>query len=131
MALTNIATPKSEYTYIPKSQRGDKNPFSVTFKRLDITTASTIQDMSLNIQNDGSYTINANIQNLEALKHALTGWNNIFDDKGKQVKFRIVRNLADLECLEFIPHDLRTEIANIIFEVSKDIQNADDILTGD
>lgn len=128
MALNVSKTQESEFTYVPMSERNEKDPFSVSFKILNLPTLATIQDSALTIKDGKGYEINVNKQNLEALRHGLIGWNNISDGKA-EIKFRLVHGLADMDCLEYIPQELRTEIGNIILEVSKDPRNADSLLT--
>jgi len=127
MALTTLTT-EDEYTYTPLSQRDEKDPFYVTFKRLSLEVIAEAQDTVLNLNNDQSMTLHVNAQNLLALRHGLTGWDNITDTKGKPVKFRIVRGVTATECLEYLPQELRTEIATVILEVTKDPSKADELL---
>ena len=128
MALTAITT-EDTYTYTPVSQRGEDNPFNVTFTRLSLEVSAEAQDTVLNLNNDQSMTLHVNAQNLLALRHGLTSWENLTDTKGKPVKFRRVRGVAATECLEYLPQEIRTEIASVILEVTKDPTSADALLS--
>jgi hypothetical protein len=128
MALNVSKTQKSEFDYTPISERNEKLPFSVKFRVLDLPTLASIQDSALTIKDGKGYEINVNKQNLEALRHGLIGWSNISDGKA-EIKFRLVHGLADMECLEYIPQEFRTEIGNIILEVSKDPRDAEALLS--
>jgi len=127
MALT-ITQKDDEYKYTPVSQRGEDKPFTVTFKVLSLEVLAEAQDTVLNVGNDQNMTMHVNSQNLTALRHGLIGWENIEDSNGKPVKFRIVRGITATECLEYLPQDIRTEVATVILEVSKDPARAKDLL---
>ena len=128
MALNVITTKQAEYTYVPVAERNEDSPFTVTFKPLSLTTRARVKDSAITVKDGNGYEINVNKQNLEALRHGLIGWDNISDDKGP-IKFRLVGGLADIECLEYLPTEYRTEIGNIILEVSDDPKNAQEILS--
>jgi len=128
MALNVSKTQQTEFDYTPISEREEKLPFTVRFKVLDLPTLASIQDSALTIKDGKGYEINVNKQNLEALRHGLIGWSNISDGK-TEIKFRRVHGLADMECLEYLPQEFRTEIGNVILEVSKDPRNAEAILS--
>jgi len=127
LVLNNVKL-EDEYEYIPESQREEDKPFTVRFKRIPLNKLAELQDESIGIRQSGTYTININSQHYTALKLALIGWSNIMDGK-KELKFRIVHGVASDESLEILPTELRTEIASVIIEVSKDPANADVYLT--
>ena len=131
MALVlNKVILEEEYEYIPESQKGEDKPFTVKFKRIPLDKLAELQDESIGIRQSGTYTININSQHYNALKLSLIGWDNIMDGK-KPLKFRILRNLASDESLEMIPTEIRTEIASVIIEVSKNPADADLYLNGE
>lgn len=127
MAL-KITNTQDEYEYVPVDQREDAKPFTVKFKVLSLDLQAEAQDTVLNVGNDQRMTMHVNTQNLLALRNGLIGWENITDSTGKTIKFRVVHGLAATECLEYLPQDLRTEIANIILTVSKDPTQATTVL---
>lgn len=127
MALQITSNFKNSYEYVPHNERGDKDPFTVKLRRLSLELLAVTKDSSFSIQQDNSYSLKTNSQNLAALKHGLIGWKNIEDEKG-HVKFEMDGNVASTECLEYLPIEYRTEIANVIMAISNNPSNADYIL---
>jgi len=127
MALNINTDIKTTYDYVPLSERDDKTPFTVTIRRLPIKILTEIQDAAITIRESGGYEYNVNKQVLTALEYGLVGWDNITDGK-KPIKFRIVNGKADVETLEYLPEDLRVEIGNVILAITRDPNNAEEIL---
>jgi len=130
MAIHVTSSFKNNYEYTPVSERGEKDPFTVRIKRLDLELLAFTKDSTFNVNQDQSYTLKINSQNLIALKNGLIGWKNISDDNGP-IKFVMDGDVANSTCLEYLPVELRTEIANVILAISNNPSNADLILGGD
>ena len=130
MALQITSSFRNDYEYIPLSERAEKKPFMVKLRRLDLELLAFTKDSTFNVNQDQSYTLKINSQNLIALKNGLIGWQNISDDTGP-VKFTMDGNVVNSTCLEYLPVELRTEIANVILAISNNPSNAELILTGE
>ena len=130
MALQITSNYQNNYEYIPLSERGEKHPFTVKLRRLGLELLAFTKDSTFNINQDQSYTMKINSQNLIALKNGLIGWKNISNDDG-EVVFKMDGNVADAGCLEYLPVELRTEIANVILALSNNPSNAESILNND
>ncbi len=126
MAL--IITKQEEYTYIPLTERGDKKPFTVTFKRLDVRALAALEDGFVNLKGENNISLQQGSYNYKAVKTGITSWINLTDGKTDYpVKTNKRSEVLD-ECLDLLPANMLTEIATVIVGVSKDPANAEDFL---
>ena len=126
MAL--IINNKEEYTYIPISERGDKKPFTVTFKRLDVRALANLEDGFVNLRGENNISLQQGSYNYKAVKTALTGWSNLSDGKKDyEIKTNKKGEVLD-ECLDLLPATIFNELATVIIAVSKDPARADEFL---
>ena len=102
-------------------------PFTVHFEALGLDTLAELQDSAIRVSKDGEYSISINTLNYAVIKRALTGWENVEAQDGP-VRFKRDNNGATDSSLALIPGDIRSELATIIVEVSKDLPNAEEYL---
>ncbi len=125
MALT-VSTAKSPqtYEYVPLIERGEKNPFTVTVRRLTPKEFSFIEDKMARINQDQSVSFTTGTFNWEIVKKGIVGWTNLLDEDGKEVKpVKVEGGIAD-SSLNLLPMDIITELANVIVGLTKDPDNA-------
>ena len=128
MALTlKNSKLKTTFDYTPISQLGEDKPFSVRFNIIALDALAKLQDDALTVNKDGEYNISVNTLNYEVLKQSLIAWSNIEDDKGP-IRFKRDNAGTTDSTLQLIPAEIRSELATIIVEVSKDLPNAEDYL---
>jgi len=128
MALTvKKAKLKTSFEYTPIIEKGQDKPFTVLFDAISLETLAGLQDDAIKVSQDGNYSVSINTLNYAVLKEALTGWKNIETDEGPVV-FKRDHNGASEASLALIPADIRSELATIIVEVSKDLPNAEKYL---
>lgn len=118
---------ETSFEYVPLSQKGEDNPFTIQFEAIKLDELAELQDSAIRINKDGEYSVSINTLNYAVIKAALTGWSNISDDKGA-IRFKRDDKGATDSSLSLIPGDIRNELATIIVEVSKDLPNAEEYL---
>lgn len=125
MALTiKKSKLKTDFSYVPLTQKGNDKPFTVQFEALPLDTLAELQDAAIRVSKDGEYSISINTLNYAVIKKAIMGWNNVEDDNGP-VRFKRDNRGATDSSLALIPADIRSELATVIVEVSKDLPNAE------
>ncbi len=128
MALTVAkAKLKTSFEYTPIIEKGNDKPFTVMFEALPLDALATLQDDAIRVSQDGRYSVSINSLNYAVLKEALTGWKNVEADDGP-VRFKRDNAGASEGSLALIPADMRSELATVIVEVSKDLPNAEEYL---
>jgi len=118
---------KTDFEYVPLSEKGTENPFTVLFDSIGLDSLAELQDAAIRVSKDGEYNISLNTLNYEVLKLAITGWKHVEADAGP-IRFKRDNKGATDSSLVLIPADMRSEIATIIIEVSKDLPNAEEYL---
>ncbi len=117
---------ETDYEYIPMSERGEENPFTMKIKRILPRQFSILEDKMAKINSDESISFTTGSFNWEVLKKGSLGWYNLLDENGKEVK--CVKNgqgeILDAS-LDLLPLSIITEVANVIVGISKDPDNAD------
>jgi len=125
MAITIKKSPHT-YEFVPLSERGESEPFTVTIKVLPPRQFTILEDKMAKINQDESISFTTGTFNWSVIKKGLVDWDNMLDEDGKQI--RAAKNgkgeLLD-ESLDLLPLDIITEIANTIVSISKDPDNAD------
>jgi len=128
MALTlSKAKLKTDFEYSPLSEKLEEAPFTVMFTALPLDVLAKLQDSALSVSKDGEYNVSINSLNHSVLKLAITGWKNIGTEEAP-IRLKRDDNGATDSSLTLIPGDMRSELATIIIEVSKDLPNAEDYL---
>jgi len=124
MALTvTKAKLQNSFEYVPLTEKGQEKPFTILFDALPLDVLALLQDDAIKVSQDGGYSVSINTLNYSVIKQAITGWKNVEADDGP-VRFKRDNNGATDGSLALIPGDIRTELATIIVEVSKDLPNA-------
>ncbi len=128
MALT-VAKAKfrTDFTYIPMSQKGVDKPFTVMFNSIPLDRLAVLQDEAIKVSPNGEYSMSINTLNYKVLIESLTGWKNVETEDGP-VYFKRDNSGASESSLALIPADIRGELSTIIVEVSKDLPNAENYL---
>lgn len=125
MALTvPNAKLKTDFEYTPISQVGEDKPFIVQFDSIPLDKLAELQDSAVRVSKEGEYSISINTLNYSVIKLALTGWKNVEADDGP-IRFKRDNRGATDSTLSIIPGDIRSELATVIVEVSKDLPNAE------
>ncbi len=85
-----------------------------------------LEDKMAKINKDESISFTTGSFNWEVLKKGTTGWDNLLDEKGKEVKPNKNGQGEILDSsLDLLPLSIITEIANVIVGISKDPDNAE------
>jgi len=128
-----IATPKAQttYNYVPMTERGEKKPFTAIVKRLSTKEYTFIEDKIARFNQDQSITFNTGTFNWEIVKKGLVDWENLTDEKGKQIKIVVGSEGVLDSSLNLLPLDIITELATLIVNLTKDPENASMYLSED
>ena len=116
----------ADYEYIPLSERADKKPFTVKIKRILPRQFTILEDKMAKINKDESISFTTGSFNWEVLKKGTTGWENLVDEKNKEIK-PLKNGQGEIldSSLDLLPLSIITEIANVIVGISKDPDNAE------
>jgi len=129
MALTiSKAKLKTDFEYVPLAEKGAEKPFTVMFTAISLEALAGIQDDAIKVSQDGGYSVSINSLNYSVLRQALTGWKNVETDDGP-IRFKKDNKGTTESTLALIPGDMRSELATVIVEVSKDLPNAETYLS--
>jgi len=117
---------QKEYEYTPLQFREDEKPFKVWFKPLTASELASLEDNLIELNpTSNSMVIRAGSHDLNVLRYSLLRWEGVEDEKGNPIKLDIVDGVVQDESLEQIPLSIRSEIAGVINNVSKDPDNSD------
>jgi len=120
---------KHEYEYVliqdrfEDNEEGEKekvqNPPTFKFKPLSQKQLAKIQDSIITYE-DGfkSMRISQNSVNVDVVKSQICGWDNIFDENDKEIKYDPKVGVDD-DMLTFIGNEGITEFGSVILNVSK------------
>jgi len=79
-------TKKSDgYEYIPLTERGTENPFTVSIKRIMPRQFTILEDKMAKINKDESISFTTGSFNWEVLKKGTAGWSNLQDEDCKEI----------------------------------------------
>jgi hypothetical protein len=125
MALT-IKKRDDTYEFIPLSERGEENPFTVIIRRLPPKQFTILEDKMAKINQDESISFTTGTFNWAVIKKGIVDWTNMFDESGKQIT-PVKSSKGEIldESLDLLPLELIAEIANTIVSISKDPDNTD------
>jgi hypothetical protein len=117
-----------EYTFVPFSERGKDDAFTVVISSLDSKVLALLDDGYVIFGGEESITLKQGTYNLKALKYGIKSWSNLTDgETDYPIKKNAKGEVLD-ECLALLPPAVIAEIANAIVAVSKFPENADTIL---
>ena len=125
MAIKITEAPKS-FDYIPLTERGEQNPFTVTIQKLPPKQFTILEDKMAKINQDESISFTTGTFNWAVIKQGVLSWENLLDANDKPITVLKASNGEILDqSLNLLPLELITEIANVIVSISKDPDNAD------
>ena len=113
------------YKYVPLSEREDEKPFSVTIRPLSSRELAILEDKLIKVSKDETISFNSGSFNWDVCKHGIVDWENLTDEKGKQVAIKVKDGLVTDESLNKLPLYIITEVAGVITSISKDPENAE------
>lgn len=118
-----------EVDFIPFSERGQENPFTVTLRPLDSRLISKLDDGYVTFVNDEGVTLQQGTYNLKAVKYGIVSWKNLNDEDGKE--YNVTKNskgeILD-ECIGMLPSNIVSELATAIISLSKYPDSAEALL---
>ena len=127
-----IIRKEKEYKYIPVSERGQKDPFTVYIKPLGVRQMAKLEDNYVVIKEGDGVSLQQGAYNTKALKNGIDRWENLKDEDGKE--YFVEKNgkgeVLD-SSLDLLPPTILAEIANVIISVSKFPEDADTFLGND
>lgn len=124
MALKVITTPTTGYKYIPQTQKGEANPFTVWVKPLTSKQLMSLEDKVVKRSPESEVTLSAGEFSFNVCKLTVMAWENIEDEKGEPLKLKLnADGTVSDESLCFIPSEIITELANVVSAVSRDKAN--------
>jgi hypothetical protein len=126
MARELVTVSLEERSYIPNDWKDEKGKpeakaLTIKFKPLSKRQLAHYSDNSSRL-NIGSNTISLGnaVGNLELFRASVTGWDNLVDNEGKDIKFkRDASGLIAEDLIELIWEDVIQEVATHILKVSK------------
>ena len=126
MARAVVTVSREERKYIPKDwldEKGNPEPKALVFKfkPLSKRQLAHYSDNSSRLSVSSNTILLGNaVGNLDLFKTTVTGWENLLDENGKEVKFQTdASGLINEDLLESIWEDVIQEVANHILKVSK------------
>jgi len=121
MAIVVNSTPKEGHKFVPVSQRGEKEPFTVSVKPLDSRDLLELEDEVVVKKGGDTVFLASGAYAFKVVKRCLVSWENISDDKGKAIILKKdVSGQASDESVGMIPSDLISEISGAITAISRD-----------
>jgi len=123
-----VSTKKNEsFEYTPIMSRGEDEPFTLTIKRIDSRSFAKLEDGLTKInQEDATISFASGSFNWSVIKRGVSGWSNVTDSDGAQVKFKKDANgFMDDSCIEMMPLDMITEVATTIASITRNPENTD------
>lgn len=133
MALIYNAELTEGFTYIPRSERGQENPFSVKIKPLDSVAMVRLQDgLYQRSTTTDSVSLRTGSYNVSVLEASIIGWDNLTDQNGKQIPIKLIKaGTISRESLNKIPSSMFDELSSVVIAVSSDPANLQIFVGGD
>lgn len=124
-----IVNQQGAYPYIPVSERGVEEPFTVQIKPLGVREMAKLEDGYITIKENEGISLSQGAYNQKALKTGILSWENLKDEDGVEyfVKKSGKGEVLD-ESLNLLPPTILTEIANVIVSISKYPEDIDSLL---
>jgi len=121
MALVVNSAPQGGHKFIPSSQKGQENPFTVYLKPLDSRDLLLLEDEVVVKKGEDTMFLASGSYSFKVVQKTLVSWENINDDDGKEhVLVKDISGEAAAESVGIIPSDMITEISNAISAISRD-----------
>ncbi len=125
MALKRKTNLPFSYDYTPISERGEKEPFTVTLKKLSAKENASIEDKLVEFHQDESVTFSTASTNFLMLQMSMINWKNMLDENDKPIALKVTNGLVTEESLNLLPPELIVELAKVVVGISKDPENAE------
>jgi len=124
MALIAVVTPQEGYKYIPQSQKGEENPFTLWVKPLTSKQLMVLEDKVVRRSGDSEVTLSAGQFSFSTCGLSILNWGGIEDSLGNPltIKKNADGTITD-ESLCYIPTEIITEVANVVSAISRDKAN--------
>jgi hypothetical protein len=123
MAIT-ANTKQQTYDYVPLTERGVADAFSVTIRRLTPKEFSFIEDKLAKMNPDQSISFTSGTYNWDIVKKGIIGWDNMVTETNKPIKIVIGSDGVVDDSLNKIPADIISEISGVIVGITKDPDSA-------
>ena len=121
MALVINSAPATGHKFIPASQKGLEDPFTVYLKPLDSRDLLMLEDEVVVKKGEDTLFLASGSYAFKVVQKTLRDWENIVDTEGKpEVLRKDISGEASAESVGIIPSELITEISNAISAVSRD-----------
>ena len=121
MAIKVTKHPKEGYEYIPESERGEENPFTVWLKPIGAKALLHLEDSLVQRKGQDSLIFAQNTFEYKVVQLGLVNWKNIFDENGQQVKLKKnADGVVAEESLDPLPQQIIKELAVIISSITRD-----------
>lgn len=117
IATLDLSTER-KYTLVSDENEDIKTSFF--FKPMSIKKITEYMDRTtkMSISDNSIYLGNSTI-NLEVFKAQIKNWENIFDEKGEEIKIKLNNGYLTEEQANIFPPEIINEVANHIVNVSK------------
>ena len=124
-----IVNQVKEYSFIPVSERGVENPFTVKIRPLGVREMAKLEDNFVTVKEGEGISLSQGTYNQKALKAGIISWKNLKDEDGVDYPAR-KNNKGEVldESLNLLPPTILAEIANAIISISKYPEDADVLL---
>ena len=124
MALVFNNALKEGFKYIIESDKGEKNPFSVTINPIDSVRLVQLEDGLLKRGTDNTLSIATGSYNVSLCVNSIVGWEGMADENGKPIEIvKDIKGFIAIQSLEQLPTAIITEVAGVIASVSQDPKN--------
>ncbi len=121
MAIKLAKVPTLGHKYIPLSERGEENPFTVWVKPMSSKTLMTLEDAVVIRKNSEEVFLAAGVFAFKTCQVSIMSWANIEDAEGKPLELKKeIGGVASEESIGCIPSDFITEISNVVATISRD-----------
>lgn len=121
MALIVNSVPQEGHKFVPSSQKGQENPFTVYLKPLDSRDLLALEDEVVVKKGEDTVFLASGSYAFKVVQKTLQSWENINDEDGQEHKLsKGITGEASVESVGLIPAEIITEISNAISAISRD-----------
>lgn len=125
MGLEAFTTSEDTHEYVPITQRGTENPFSVTIRQLKPQELAKLDDTLTQINSDQSLTLKAGQFSYNILRVGIVNWSNLtYEGKSIGITKNPVGDAVTDESLNRLPPLIVEELADLIVNISRHPQSA-------
>lgn len=121
MAIVVNTTPKGGHKFVPDSQKGEENPFTVYLKPLDSRDILKLEDEVVVKKGDDTVFLASGSYSFKVVQKTIQSWENINGEDGKALALITdINGEASAASIGMIPSQMITEISNAISAISRD-----------